>query len=221
MGSAHRTAAVLPRAVRAWYKALPQPTVSPSGFLWQRIRTLPAACSRAAACSTFSGSVMAWSSFPGGGSFPVSLGGRFAAVYVQLFQQLVDVGRIGRAVVLYKDQAGGLADVHLAAELGADMAGRVVQRLDDRRGPVGVAQHADIDLCHIQVGRHVQPGDGQQAAAEPRVLEAGDDGDELPLHILGQTAHVFLRHILNSCKRNVIRPAWTERSVLVFFHAEG
>src|SRR5699024_11035133 len=134
MGTAHRTAAVVHRAVRAWSKALPQPTVSPPGFLRQRIRTLAAACSRAAACSTFSGSVMAWSSFPGGGSFPVSLGGRFAAVYVQLFQQLVDVGRIRRAVVLHEDQAGGLADVLLGAELGAGMAGGEGQRFGDPGG---------------------------------------------------------------------------------------
>jgi hypothetical protein len=38
MGSLHKIAAFLPSALSARYSAPAQPMVSPSGFLWQRIR---------------------------------------------------------------------------------------------------------------------------------------------------------------------------------------
>ena len=51
-------AAVLTMDAMAQYSALPQPTVSPSGFLWHRIKTLSAARRRSAICCTFSCSVI-------------------------------------------------------------------------------------------------------------------------------------------------------------------
>ncbi len=58
------------------------------------------------------------------------------AVHVQAAQQLVDVGCIGGTVVLHKDEAGCLADVHFLAHFGAHMACGAVQRLDGGLGAV-------------------------------------------------------------------------------------
>lgn len=54
---------------------------------------------------------------------------------VQLTQQLVDVRGIGCAFIFDEYKARCLADVHPAADLGADMAGRLVQRLTTGSGP--------------------------------------------------------------------------------------
>ena len=78
------------------------------------------------------------------------------------------------------------------------MACGAVQGLDGGFGAVLTAHHAHIDLRHVQVGRHIQPGDGQQTALQPRVFQPSDDGDELTLHVLRQTAHIFLRHSFSS-----------------------
>ena len=120
------------------------------------------------------------------------------AVHIQRAEQLIDVGCIGGTVVLHKDEAGCLADVHFLAHFGAHMACGAVQGLDSGLGAVLTAHHAHIDLRHVQVGRHIQPGDGQQTALQPRVFQPSDDGDELTLHVLRQTAHIFLRHSFSS-----------------------
>ena len=74
------------------------------------------------------------------------------------------------------------------------MACGTVQRFDCGLGAVCAAHHAYIHFCHIQIRRHVQTGDGQQTALQPRVLQPADDGNDLALHILRKTAHIFLRH---------------------------
>ena len=84
--------------------------------------------------------------------------------------------------------------MHLLAHFGAHMAGSAVQRLDGGLGAVSTAHHAHIDLGDIQVGRHIQTGDGQQTALQAGVLQPSDDGNDLALHILGKTTHIFLRH---------------------------
>ena len=107
------------------------------------------------------------------------------------------MGRIGCTVVFHKEEAGGFADVHFLADFGAHMAGRAVQRLNGRLGAVGAAHHAHIDLGNIQVGRHIQAGHGQQTTLQAGVFQAANDGDDLTLHILRKTAHIFLRHLVS------------------------
>lgn len=53
---------------------------------------------------------------------------------------------------------------HPAADLGADMAGCLVQRLDHRLRAALTAHDADVDLGLIEVGGHIQTGHGQQTA---------------------------------------------------------
>ena len=119
------------------------------------------------------------------------------AADIQLAEQFVDVGRIGCTVVFHKEEAGGFADVHFLADFGAHMAGRAVQRLNGGLGAVGVAHHTHIDLGNIQVGRHVQAGHGQQTTLQAGIFQAANDGDDLTLHILRKTAHIFLRHLVS------------------------
>ena len=108
------------------------------------------------------------------------------------------MGCVGGTVVLHKDEARSLPDVHLLADLGAHMACGTVQCLDGGLGAVLTAHHAHIDLCNIQVRCHIQTGDGQQTALQAGVLQPSDDGNDLTLHILGKTTHIFLRHSFSS-----------------------
>ena len=118
---------------------------------------------------------------------------------VQLTQQLVDVRGIGCAFIFHKYKARCLADVHTAADLGADMAGGLVQRLDYRLGAALAAHDADVDLGLVEVRGHIQAGHGQQTTVHTGVLHLADNRNQLTLHILGHTAVIFGWHLVYLC----------------------
>ena len=128
------------------------------------------------------------------GTAGCAVGGRM------LFQALVKfvpgLGTVGGAVIGAEHKARGFADVHAAGYLGAHMAAGLVERLDRLGGGlVGGPHHADVHPGLVQIRGHVQAGDGEQArAGKARVLHLADDADDLPLHILGQTALIFTGH---------------------------
>ena len=89
--------------------------------------------------------------------------------------------------------------MHPAAHLGADMAGGLVQRLDDRLRAALTAHDADVDLGLIEVGGHIQTGHGQKTARHAGVLHLADNRNQLTLHILGHTAVIFGWHLVYLC----------------------
>src|SRR5699024_4235509 len=204
IGSLQRMAAFFPRDFSARYSAPAHPMVSPSGFLWHRIRISWAERSRMTAVCRSTDSVITNLFSSGrvplrylpagalgqpaapaqGGSLPL----RVTGIGFKAAQHLADVRGVGGAVILHKDVAGRLANVHPAADLGADMPAGLVQRLDHRRAAALASHHADVHLGHIQVGGDIQAGDGQQAVGDAGILHTADDGDEFPLHILGHAA---------------------------------
>ncbi|MPM92012.1 hypothetical protein SDC9_139146 [bioreactor metagenome] len=86
--------------------------------------------------------------------------------------------------------------MHPLCNFTAHVARGVVQRRHCLcRGVVAAAQHTDRDFCHIKVGRDLYPGDGDQPD-ETRVFHFTDNVNDLPLHVLCETAHMIgLRHI--------------------------
>ena len=112
------------------------------------------------------------------------------------------MGCVGCAVILYKDKAGSLADVHFFAHLGAHMTGCAVQCLDGGLRAILAAHDAHVYLGHIQVRGHIQTGDSQKTALQPGVFQSADDGNDLALHVLRKAAHIFLRHSILLTKEN-------------------
>ena len=106
---------------------------------------------------------------------------------------------IGCAFIFHKYKARCLADVHTAADLGADMAGGLVQRLDYRLGAALAAHNADVNLGLVEIRGHIQAGHGQQTTVHTGVLHLADNRNQLTLHILGHTAVIFGWHLVYLC----------------------
>ena len=118
--------------------------------------------------------------------------------FFNILQQLVNVHCVSSAVILGKHKARGFADVHAAADFGADMARSFVQGFHHRVRAAFAPHHTDVHLGDIQVRGNIKPGHSQQTTRNAGVLHFADNGDQLAFHILCHTAMVFAWHNFTS-----------------------